>query len=112
MGSSSWLTGFSDADGNFQIGIQERKGKEARIRGYYRLEIRQRYHRGGESYINVMREISEFLGVNLMSRSRSNGESTYESFRIMTSNKRSRKILEEYLERNKLRSSKYWDYKD
>lgn len=112
IGSGSWLTGFSDADGSFYVNIQEKKGKVARIRGYYRLEIRKKYHRGEESYINIMREISEFLGVNIMSRSRSNGESTYESFIIMTSNKRSRKILEEYLERNKLCSSKYWDYKD
>ena len=112
IGSNGWLAGLSDADGNFQVAIQERKGRMARIRGYYRLEIRRKYHRGEESYMNIMREIAEYLGVNLMSRSRSNGESTYESFIIMTSNKRSRGILEEYLERNKLRSSKYWDYKD
>lgn len=112
IGSSSWLTGFSDADGGFQVTIQERKGRVARIRGYYRLEIRKKYHRGEESYLKIMRGIAEFLGVNLMSRSRSNGESTYESFIIMTSNKRSRKILEKYLERNKLCSSKYWDYED
>ena len=54
--------------------IQERKGRVARIRGYYRLEIRKKYHRGEESYVKIMREIAEFLGVNLMSRSRSNGE--------------------------------------
>ena len=112
IGSNSWLTGFSDADGNLKVTIQEKKGRVARIRGYYRLEIRKKYHRGGESYISIMREIAEYLGVNLMSRSRSNGESKYESFIIMTSSKKSREILEEYLEKNKLRSSKYWDYQD
>lgn len=118
LSNSGWLSGFSDADSNFSVTIQERKGKVARIRGYYRLELRQKYHRevskelGGSSYINIMLEIGEYFGVNVLSRRRSIGEAVYESYMLMLTRRESIMKLEEYFNNYPLNSSKYLDYKD
>ena len=101
LSNSGWLSGFSDADSNFSVTIQERKGKVARIRGYYRLELRQKYHRevskelGGSSYINIMLEIGEYFGVNVLSRRRSIGEAVYESYMLILTRRESIMKLEE-----------------
>ena len=118
LSNSGWFSGFSDADSNFSVTIQERKGKVARIRGYYRLEVRQKYHRevrkelGGISYIDMMLEIAEYFGVNILSRRRSDGESVYESYILILTRRDSMMKLEEYLNKYPLYSSKYLDYKD
>lgn len=118
LSNSGWFSGFSDADSKFSVTIQERKGKVARIRGYYRLELRQKYHRevskelGGSSYINIMLEIGEYFGVNVLSRRRSIGEAVYESYMLMLTRKDSILKLEEYLNNYPLYSSKFLDYKD
>lgn len=42
--SNSWLTGFTDSDGNFSINIHKRSNKNStRVQLYYRLEIKQNY---------------------------------------------------------------------
>ena len=118
IGSSGWLAGFSDADGYFNITIQEKRGRVARIRGVYRLEIRQKYHReereelGGGSYMGIMMEIAEYLGVNLLSRRRRQGESVYESYIVTVTRRDSKEKLGEYLTRYPLYSSKKMDYDD
>lgn len=44
--SNAWLSGFTDADGNFSINIHQRKNKNlTRVQLFYRLELRQNYHR-------------------------------------------------------------------
>ena len=44
--SNPWLSGFSDADANFSINIHKRSNKNlTRVQLFYRLEIRQTYHR-------------------------------------------------------------------
>ena len=114
--SNGWLSGMLDADGNFNVVIQEQKGRIARIRGYCRLELRRNYHResveGKRSYLEIMMKISEYLGVNVIGRRRSKGDLSYESYIVMTSSELSRERLNKYLEDYPLRSSKYWDHKD
>ena len=105
-----------DADGNFNVVIQEQKGRIARIRGYCRLELRRNYHREGiegkNTYLEIMMKISEYLGVNVIGRRRLKGDLIYESYIVMASSEGSRGILNKYLEEYQLRSSKYWDHKD
>ena len=118
IGSSGWLAGFSDADGKFNITIQEKRGRVVQIRGYYRLEIRQKYHRevetelGGASFITIMTDIAEYLGVNVLRRRRTYGESVYESFILEVASRKSRMKLEEYFNNYQLYSSKFLDYRD
>jgi hypothetical protein len=75
--SNSWFSGFTDADGNFSINIHKRSNRNTtRVQLYYRLEIRQNYHRCDSeglsaSYFTIMSKIAMFLGVSVYSRSRS-----------------------------------------
>lgn len=41
LDSNAWLSGMTDADGNFSISLYKKK----RVNLYYRLELRQHYHR-------------------------------------------------------------------
>ncbi len=41
LNSNSWLAGITDANGNFSISLYKKK----RINLYYRLELKQNYHR-------------------------------------------------------------------
>jgi hypothetical protein len=50
--SNAWLSGFTDADGNFSINIHKRKNKNTtRVQLYYRLENNQNYHKSVASSI-------------------------------------------------------------
>jgi len=43
--SNAWLSGFTDADGNFSINLHKRTNKNStRVQLYYRLEVNQNYH--------------------------------------------------------------------
>ncbi len=116
--SNAWLSGLSDADGNFSINIHQRSNKNlTRVQLFYRLELRQNYHRldpEGQkvSYFSIMSIISEFLGVNVLSRNRIIKDRQFYSFIVMAHNKNSKLKLIKYLEDFPLLSSKYLDYQD
>ena len=71
---------FTDGDGNFSISLTDRKKKgdvtSKRVQAFFRIELRQTYHRevsieqGGTSYSYILNIIADYLGVNLLSRTR------------------------------------------
>lgn len=116
--SNAWLSGFSDADGNFSINIHLRSNKNlTRVQLYYRLEIRQNYHRSETndikvSYFYIMSLLSEYLGVNVFSRNRLIKDRHFYSYIVISHNKNSNLKLIEYFNKYPLISSKYLDYLD
>lgn len=116
--SNAWLSGFTDADGNFSINIHLRNNKnKTRVQLFYRLEIRQNYHRSDPeenkvSYYKIMSILSEYLGVNVFSRNRIIKDRHYYTYIVMAPNKNSKLKLIEYFNKFPLLSSKYLDYLD
>ena len=116
--SNAWLSGFTDADGNFSINIHKRSNKNStRVQLFFRLEIKQNYHRLDPSgvkisFFSIMSIIANFLDVNVYSRSRIIKDKQYYSFIIMAINKNSLLKITEYFNKFPLLSSKYLDYKD
>lgn len=116
--SNSWLTGFTDADGNFSINIHKRTNKNStRVQLYYRLEVNQNYHKADldslkVSFFPIMSKIGLFLGVTVYSRSRLIKDKIYHSFTVMSNNKESNYKVCNYFDNYPLLSSKYLDYKD
>src|SRR5882757_9746264 len=117
--NNNWLSGFTDADGNFSINIHQRKNKNSsRVQPFFRIEIRQNYHRKdiitGEnlSYFFIMSKIANYFGVNLYSRSRNINDKVFSSFIFMAVNQNSLDITINYFNKFPLLSSKYLDYLD
>ena len=117
--NNNWLSGFTDADGNFSINIHQRKNKNSsRVQPFFRIEVRQNYHRKdiitdeNLSYYFVMSKIANYFGVNLYSRSRTINEKVYSSFILMAANQNSLDITINYFNKFPLLSSKYLDYLD
>ena len=115
--SNPWLSGFSDADANFSINIHKRSNKNStRVQLFYRLEIRQTYHRlnnEGEqvSFFSIMSKVANYLNSSVLSRSRIIGEKQSYSFILMAHSQISLNKTIEYFSRFPLLSSKYLDYK-
>jgi hypothetical protein len=116
--SNAWLSGFTDSDGNFSINIHKRTNKNStRVQLYYRMEIRQTYHKLDSenkkvSFFPIMSKLALFLNVNLISRSRIINEKQFFSFIVIAHNKESLSIIKEYFFNFPLLSSKYLDFKD
>ncbi|OAX31441.1 homing endonuclease [Rhizopogon vinicolor AM-OR11-026] len=115
--SNAWLSGFTDADGNFSINIYKIKNKNSiRIQLYYRLEIKQSYNRinnDGEnvSFFAIMSKISKFLETKVYSRNRIINDKEFFSFILMSSSKTSLIKTNLYFYKFPLLSSKLLDYK-
>lgn len=116
--TNSWLAGFTDADGNFSLFLTNRGKNSIRIQQQFRLEIRQSYHRPAEgkleaeSYFTLMTKISEYLGTNLLSRSRTPKDITYHSFMSIAHSGISHDLVIAYFDRYPLFSSKRLNYLD
>lgn len=114
--NNPWLSGFSDADANFSINIHKRTNKNStRVQLFYRLEIRQTYHRlnnDGEqtTYFSIMSNLAEYLGSNVLSRSRIKGDKQFYSFIVMAHNKINLIKISNYFNKFPLLSSKHLDY--
>ena len=115
---NSWLSGFSDADANFSINIHKRTNKNStRVQLFYRLEIKQTYHRFNEegeklSFFPLMSKIATFLNTNLLSRIRIQKDKQYYSFILMAHSKVSLNLIVNYFNQYPLLSSKYLDYQN
>lgn len=122
LDSNSWLSGFTDADGNFSITIYDRKkgGKFLRtnVQTFFRIEVKQNYSRyvsidkGGSSYFNILTIIAAFFNVNLYTRTRYKDDKIYYSFMAIAHNNKSHEIVRKYFDKYPLYSSKYLAYKD
>ena len=118
LDSNSWFSGFTDSDGNFSINIHKRSNiNNTRVQLYYRLEIKQNYHKINSyslngSFFPIMSEIGLFLGVTVYSRSRLIKDKIFNSYTVITHNKTSLSRITDYFNKYPLLSSKYLDYKD
>ena len=71
--SNPWLSGFTDADGNFSINIHKRTNRNSiRVQLFCRLEIRQVYHRltpacEQVSFFAIMSKIATYLNTSVLS---------------------------------------------
>ncbi len=120
--SNSWLSGFTDGDGNFSISLYNRKKNGNILRKYvqtfFRIQLKQNYNRevsdkqGGNSYFNILTKIAAFLTVNLYTRTRYAGNKVYYAFLVVSHNSKSHEIIRSYFDRFPLYSSKYMAYKD
>jgi hypothetical protein len=124
INSNSWLSGFIDTDGSFNI-----KGFTNNIKTYpaFQFYICQKVQHGracsskgdlalaageynckGDSFENIMQKISQFLKVSLKWRKINN----HPQFTVTTSNYDSNKYLINYLNKYPLFTSKYLNYMD
>ena len=117
--SNSWLAGFSDGDANFSITLTDRKKKgkitSKRVQTFFRLELRQNYHRGeaGErSYFIILSIIAEYLQVNVYSRTRQKEEKLFFAFMVVAHSSISHAKVRAYFDRFPLYSSKCLAYQD
>jgi LAGLIDADG endonuclease/Cytochrome C and Quinol oxidase polypeptide I len=116
--NNAWLSGFTDADGNFSINIQKRTNKNStRVQLTYRLEINQNYNKSDieankESFFPIISKIGLYLGVTVYSRSRIINDKIYYSFIVLSHNKLSNSKVCDYFNKFSLLSSKFLDYKD
>ena len=98
---------------NFSINITKRGNGNPRVQLYYRLEIRQTYHRLSAdeiSFFSIMEKIGLYLGSNVLSRTRVSDDKKYFSFIVTASSKNSISKLIEYLKKFPLVSSKRLDF--
>lgn len=138
LNSNGWLTGFTDADGNFSISLSNKTKKHnSRVNLSYRLEIRQNYLNnlpdfdnscvktdnqsemklyGKLSFYPIMMDISNLFDVNLYSRERkstfNNKEGIYQSYIVAVTSYKNLPLVKEYFDRFPLLTSKYLDYLD
>ena len=116
--SNAWLSGFTDADGNFSINIQKRTNKNStRVQLTYRLEINQNYNKSNTeenklSFFPIISKIGLYLGVTVYSRSRIINDKIFYSFIVVSQNKLSNSKVCDYFNKYSLLSSKFLDYKD
>lgn len=120
--SNSWLTGFTDADGNFSITVYNRKKNSKLVRTnvqtFFRIEVKQSYsknvtvNKGGANYFSIMAKIAEFFTVNLYTRTRTVNDRIFYAFMVISHNARSHDIVRNYFDRFPLYSYKYLSYKD
>ena len=120
--SNNWLSGFTDAHGNFSMTIYDRKRNNNVIRTsvqtFFRIEVKQNYSNIhspiniNNNYFNIMTKIAEFLTINLYTRTRTVEDKTYYSFMAIAHNSKSHEIIRKYFYRFPLFSSKYLNYLD
>lgn len=103
LDANSWLTGFIEADGGFYIRFSLKQ-----ILCKFSLEQRMIYPKTGESYYTILNNICLFLNVKLSVRNRLTKKNSY--YQIRVENQNSTKILNDYLNKYPLLSSKYLDY--
>jgi hypothetical protein len=105
--NNSWLAGFIEADGNFQVRTSL-TSKQPRLGLSFELS-QPRISRFGYSTLGEMEMIASFLGVsvNFIREDRK-----YPQYRVRTSSITTNQILRSYLDKYPLYGSKYLDYKD
>ena len=103
----SWLAGFIEADGSFQVRTSLRS-KYSRISLSFEL-VQSRITRYGYSMFDVMNQISVFLGVNV---NEIRSDRKHPQYRLRTSSLKTNLHLRDYLVKHPLRGTKYLDFQD
>jgi hypothetical protein len=107
LGKDSWLTGFIEADGSFQV-RNSIKTKVPRISLSFEL-VQSRITHYGYNMFDLMNQIASFLDVNL---NEIRSERKHPQYRVRTSSLKTNLTLRDYLSNYPLRSTKYLDYQD
>lgn len=125
LGSNSWLSGFTDADGSFSISLYKKK----RVNAYFRIEIAQQYKLSSkdenlilslekinryESLYPVMSAIGILFNTEVYSKNRITNlsDKIYSSYIIMVSSRETFPLVLNYFDKYPLKSSKYRDFQD
>jgi hypothetical protein len=117
ISSNAWLSGFSDADGNFNLVITERRNTKC-IRISFCIELQQAHSKyenkdyGGSSFFGICSKLSSFFTTNLYSRTRKLKEKTHSSVIVIAHHLESHKIVCNYFDTYPLFSSKFKDFQD
>lgn len=116
ISSNSWLTGFSDADANFNLTISKRKNSgNLRVMLSFRIEINKlKIYDINEnnSYNFICSKISNYFGVSLYSRERKRDNKIFSSYLIVAHNYKSHLLVCNYFNKYPLLSSKFLNFKD
>lgn len=108
LSTDAWLAGFIDADGSFGLrNTQKTEITKRRISCRFRLEQRM-LDKTGFSYQPVLQSIADYLNVKLNTRYQKKTNRTY--FSIEVSSFKSVGLLQIYLNKYYLLSSKHLDY--
>ena len=132
--NDAWLAGFTDADGNFSFYVTKRKNNNLRLMSQFRIEVTQKskhyevnsfveatilqtycLHNNSNArcFFNICSQLAEFLGVNLLSRSRTtNFSNKSETYMVIAATIDSRAKVCSYFDKYPIFSSKYLSYKD
>ena len=108
MLSNSWLTGFIESDGSFQVRVTSQASNKTRL-GLSCEVTQARITPYGYSTLELMKNISICLGVTLES---TREDRKYPQYRVRTSSISTNLRLKKYLMEFPLQSSKYLDFKD
>ncbi len=109
LNDNSWLAGFSDADGCFDIRYTDGL-KKLRIATRFRLDQRIFDPISGESYEKILKEICDYLKVNLLKSFKKEQEKEY--FNINASSRKSILIVKNYFNNHTLLTSKRLNFLD
>lgn len=120
LNENGWLSGFTDADGNFSIILSVRKNNKSRVDLSYRLEIQQNLKKEVvlTSYKAIMLKIAKLFNTGIYVRVRnlkvvkSLEYKNYETYTVSVNSLINLKSVDEYFIKYPLLSSKYLDYKD
>lgn len=108
LDKNAWLSGFSDADANFNLTISNLKNnKRKRISISFRLELKKDI-----KYIFICNKIASFLKVSLYIRERKKKDKIFYSYLIVAHSVKSHIIVCNYFDKYSLFSSKYLNYLD
>lgn len=118
LGSNPWLTGFIEGDGSFQVrasaaplrgeGTASGKRKYPIVECRLELSQSQTYYNGLSNF-SFMQGIATFLASKLREV---RADSKFPQYKVVTTNLASNIILENYLAKYPIFSSKYLNYKD
>lgn len=112
LDKDSWLSGFIDADGSFSILHTKlvNNNKKRKISCRLRIEQRMCEPVSGNSYFNVLTEVTDFLGCNLKTRKQVSTGNVY--YTLTASSRKSLSMILTYFGYFSLYSSRYLDFKD
>jgi LAGLIDADG endonuclease/Cytochrome C and Quinol oxidase polypeptide I len=126
LSSNAWLSGFSDADANFNINVTKRKSGQLRVQLNYRLELARNYIKpvtlelGGNLNNNlhsICSAVATLFDCGLYERTRelslpknNNLVKNYCFYFVMTANLKSNTLVCGYFDKFSLYSSKHLNY--